>query len=145
MNTELDVNNDKIGSKLRVSWIHCDVSASVKERIKRKAEKLYRHCDKIQRIEFEIEKEYNPARKGEYLVRCHASVAGAWMNAHSSKANLYRAIDEVVNLVDRQLRFRANRVLSRRRQGLSEFAFGSVGCPALVGSILPCTQALPLQ
>lgn len=112
--------NDTRENELIVSGIHLDLTPSLKTFVKEKADRLFRHEERIGRVRIEIEFDalQNPAHR--FTAKGHISIHGPDMNASVSTDEAHKAVSLVVDKLDRMLRRRSRFFkVKRHRTGLT--------------------------
>ncbi len=94
-------NNDII-----VSGIHLDLTPSLKTFVREKAERLFRHEERIIRIRVELECDRNPASGVQFTAKGHITIQGPDMNASVQADECHKAISMLVDKLDRMLQRR---------------------------------------
>jgi putative sigma-54 modulation protein len=94
-------NNDII-----VSGIHLDLTPSLKTFVREKAERLFRHEERIIRIRVELECDRNPASGVQFKAKGHITIQGPDMNASVQADECHKAISMLVDKLDRMLQRR---------------------------------------
>lgn len=94
-------NNDII-----VSGIHLDLTPSLKTFVREKAERLFRHEERIIRMRVELECDRNPAVGVQFKAKGHITIQGPDMNASVQADECHKAISMLVDKLDRMLQRR---------------------------------------
>jgi putative sigma-54 modulation protein len=113
--------NDIRENDLIVSGIHLDLTPSLKTFVQEKADRLFRHEERIDRvrIELEFDAEQNPAHR--FTAKGHISIHGPDMNASVSSDECHKAVALVVAKLDRMLRRRSRFFkVKRHRTGITK-------------------------
>ncbi len=92
-------------SDVIISGLHIELTDSLKAIVIEKAEKLFNHENKIQRLRMELEYNQNVTHKKEFIAKGHIEMRrGPSLNVNSEGEDLYKSIDESINKLDRMLR-----------------------------------------
>jgi putative sigma-54 modulation protein len=94
-------NNDII-----VSGIHLDLTPSLKTYVREKAERLYRHEERIIRVRVELECDRNPAVGVQFKAKGHVQIQGPDMNASVQADDCHKAVSMLIDKLDRMLQRR---------------------------------------
>jgi putative sigma-54 modulation protein len=84
--------------QLSISGHHVDLTESINHYIEQKFEKLDRHSDQITQVHVVLNVE-----KLHHLAEATAHVTGAELFANADAEDMYAAIDQLVDKLDRQL------------------------------------------
>ena len=94
-------NNDII-----VSGIHLELTPSLKTFVREKAERLFRHEERIIRMRVELECDRNPAVGIQFKAKGHITIQGPDMNASVQADECHKAISMLIDKLDRMLQRR---------------------------------------
>jgi len=101
-----------------ISGVHMDLTASLKQLVEEKAEKLFQHEDRIIRLRVDLENVVNhrDGKKRDFIAKGHIEINGPPMVVSAEGSDLYKCIDQMVHKLDRKLRRRSrlNRVKRKR-------------------------------
>lgn len=112
--------NDTRENELIVSGIHLDLTPSLKTFVREKADRLFRHEERIGRVRIEIEFDAQQNPEHRFTAKGHISINGPDMNASVSADECHKAIALVVSKLDRMLRRRSRFFkVKRHRTGLT--------------------------
>ncbi len=84
--------------QLSISGHHVDLTESIHNYVEQKFEKLDRHSDQITQVHVVLNVE-----KLHHLAEATAHVTGAELFANADASDMYAAIDQLVDKLDRQL------------------------------------------
>jgi putative sigma-54 modulation protein len=84
--------------QLSISGHHVELTDSINGYIEQKFEKLHRHSDQITQVHVVLNVE-----KLHHLAEATAHVTGAELFANADAGDMYTAIDQLVDKLDRQL------------------------------------------
>lgn len=102
-----------IGDKLILQGIHLHLTEAMKAMITAKAEKLLRHEPNIVRIRIDVEPHHNAGLK-TFEAKGHIEIGGPDRHVSVTSDDAYKAVDELIDKLDRQLRKRSTEYSSRR-------------------------------
>jgi len=112
--------NDIRDNELIVSGIHLDLTPSLKPFVREKADRLFRHEERIDRVRIEVEfdAQQNPSHR--FTAKGHISIHGPDMNASVSSDECHKAVSLVVDKLDRMIRRRSRFFkVKRHRTGIT--------------------------
>lgn len=92
--------------ELIVSGIHLDLTPSLKTFVREKAERLFRHEERIVRIRVELEWDPKEAVANRFKAKGHVVVQGPEMNATVQSDECHKAVSLLVDKLDRMLQRR---------------------------------------
>jgi putative sigma-54 modulation protein len=98
--------NSQNNHELIVSGIHLDLTPSLKTFVREKAERLFRHEERIVRLRVELECDRNPASGVQFTAKGHIQIHGPDMNASVKSDECHKAISMLVDKLDRMLQRR---------------------------------------
>lgn len=110
--------------ELIVSGIHLELTPSLKEFVREKTERLFRHEEKIVRLRVELECDSKQSVATRFKAKAHLVIHGPDMNAEIESDELHKAIALVVDKLDRMLR-RRSRYFKVRRKDTHDIEFES--------------------
>jgi len=87
--------------QLSISGHHVELTDSINGYIEQKFEKLHRHSDQITQVHVVLNVE--KTKKLHHLAEATAHVTGAELFANADAEDMYTAIDQLVDKLDRQL------------------------------------------
>jgi putative sigma-54 modulation protein len=108
--------NDNRANELIVSGIHLELTPSLKTFVQEKADRLFRHEERIVRIrvELEFDPEQDPVHR--FTAKGHIQINGPDMNASVASDECHKAVATLVDKLDRMLRRRSRYLKVRRHQ-----------------------------
>jgi putative sigma-54 modulation protein len=89
-----------------VSGIHLDLTPSLKTFVHEKAERLFRHEERIIRLRVELECDRKMASGMRFIAKGHVEIQGPDMNATVDSEDCHKAISQLVDKLDRMLQRR---------------------------------------
>jgi putative sigma-54 modulation protein len=98
--------NSQNNNDLIVSGIHLELTPSLKTFVREKAERLFRHEERIVRMRVELECDRNPAVGVQFKAKGHIEIQGPDMNASVQADECHKAISMLVDKLDRMLQRR---------------------------------------
>ena len=98
-----------------VSGIHLDLTPALKTYVREKVERLFRHEERIVRLRVELECDAKQAVGQRFTVKAHIQIHGPDINAHESADDCYKAVDFLVDKLDRMLRRRSTELKEKRK------------------------------
>lgn len=104
--------NSQNNHEIIVSGIHLDLTPSLKTFVHEKAQRLFRHEERIVRLRVELECDRSPAAGVQFKAKGHIQIHGPDMNATVQAEECHKAISLLVDKLDRMLqrRHQLNRV-----------------------------------
>ena len=88
---------------LTISGHHLDVSPALRAYVVSKLERVLRHFDQVIHVKVLLSKHNEAEKERRQRVECSIHVKGNALHAGSKHLNLYAAIDELVDKLDRQI------------------------------------------
>jgi putative sigma-54 modulation protein len=95
--------NSQNNHEVIVSGIHLELTPSLKTFVREKAERLFRHAERIVRIRVELECDRQEAVGARFKAKGHVVVQGPDMNAIVEADECHKAISMLVDKLDRML------------------------------------------
>ncbi|WP_221028935.1 ribosome hibernation-promoting factor, HPF/YfiA family [Actomonas aquatica] len=124
------MSNDNRANELIVSGIHLDLTPSLKTFVQEKADRLFRHEERI--IRFRVEIEFDPQQKPShrFTAKGHIEINGPDMNASVMTDEAHKAVSLLTDKLDRMLRRRSRFIkVKRHRDSLPQLSEGMVPNP----------------
>jgi putative sigma-54 modulation protein len=125
------MSNPNPSQDLIVSGIHLDLTPSLKTFVAEKADRLFRHEERIVRIRIELEFDSRQSVSQRFTAKGHIAIHGPDMNATVTTDECHKAVSMLVDKLDRMLRRRA-RVLKAKRNHPHAIEFADVALPKAV-------------
>src|SRR5687767_10695366 len=91
---------------LIVSGIHLELTPSLKTYVREKAERLFRHEERIVRMRVELECDRSQAVGIQFTAKGHIQIHGPDMNAAVQSDECHKAISMLIDKLDRMLQRR---------------------------------------
>lgn len=98
--------NSQNSHEVIVSGIHLELTPSLKTFVHEKAERLFRHEERIIRVRVEIECDRSPSVGRQFRAKGHVEIHGPDLNAIVQSDDCHQAIALVVDKLDRMLQRR---------------------------------------
>lgn len=99
-------NPGLLDEKLIVRGIHLDLTEALKSVVRDKASRLLRHEPRIVRIRIDLEHDRTRSHDSEFVAKGHIEIGGPDILASVASADLYKAIDLLMDKLDGVLRRR---------------------------------------
>jgi putative sigma-54 modulation protein len=103
-----------IGAKLLLRGIHLTLTEAMKATLQTKAERLLRHEPRIDRVRIDVELDKTAGHQALFLAKGHIEIGGPDLLATVAAEDAYKAIDLLVDKLDRLLAKRAKLPKTRR-------------------------------
>ena len=112
---------------LTISGHHLAVSPALRAYVVSKLERVLRHFDQVIHVKVLLSKHNEAQKERRQRVECSIHVKGNALHAGSKHLNLYAAIDELVDKLDRQIVSYKTRIQGTRSAPLKrELTFAGV-------------------
>ena len=98
--------NSQNNREVIVSGIHLELTPSLKTFVREKADRLFRHDERIVRMRVELECDRSPATGVQFTAKGHIQIQGPDMNASVQADECHKAISMLVDKLDRMLQRR---------------------------------------
>jgi putative sigma-54 modulation protein len=89
---------------LTISGHHLEVTPALRSYVTNKLDRISRHFDQVVDVKVLLSIEKQKEKLGRQRAECNIHVKGNDMFAESSHADLYAAVDELVDKLDRQVK-----------------------------------------
>jgi putative sigma-54 modulation protein len=99
-----------------VSGIHLDLTPSLKQFVHDKSDRLFRHEERIIRLRVELECDMKQDVEHRFTAKGHIVINGPDMNASVSADECHKAVDLLMDKLDRMLAKRAQLFKARRHR-----------------------------
>ncbi len=109
-------------NNLILSGVHFDLKEGHKKLVSEKMEKIFKHEEKIIRARVELEHDSkSSSHENEFIAKGHLELKGSTITISSASDGIHKAVDELVDKLDRGLRRRSRlRRVKRKQTSLSE-------------------------
>jgi putative sigma-54 modulation protein len=98
--------NSQNNHEVIVSGIHLELTPSLKTFVREKAQRLFRHEERIVRMRVELECERSPATGVQFTAKGHITIQGPDMNASVKTDECHKAVSMLIDKLDRMLQRR---------------------------------------
>ena len=98
--------NSQNQHELIVSGIHLELTPSLKTFVREKAERLFRHEERIVRIRVELECDRTASVGAQFKAKGHIQIHGPDMNATVEADECHKAVSMLIDKLDRMLQRR---------------------------------------
>lgn len=95
--------NRQNNHELIVSGIHLELTPSLKTYVREKADRLFRHEERIVRVRVELECDRNEAIAAKFKAKGHVMIYGPELNAMVSSDECHKAVSLLMDKLDRML------------------------------------------
>lgn len=106
---------------LTISGHHLDVSPALKEYVTTKLDRVTRHFDQVVDIKVLMSVDNSREKDKRQRAECTIHVKGNDIHAESAHEDLYAAIDELMDKVDRQVGKHKEKVQSHDRDSVKNY------------------------
>ena len=110
------MNRQNNTQEVIVSGIHLELSSSLKTFVQEKADRLFRHEERIDRVRIELECDSKQAVGQRFTAKGHIQIYGPDMNASVSSDECHKAVAMLIDKLDRMLERRARMFKAKRHQ-----------------------------
>lgn len=124
------MNRQNEASELIVSGIHLELTPSLKAFVQEKADRLFRHEERILRIRIELEcdqKTRDPSQR--FIAKGHMQINGPAYNAAVVSGECHNAVNLLVEKLDRMIR-RRSRLIKARRHHTNAYQLAEAALPS---------------
>lgn len=101
---------------LTISGHHLDVTPALRSYVTSKLDRITRHFDQVVDVKVLLTVENLKEKQGRKRAECNVHVKGSDMFAESSHADMYSAVDELVDKLDRQVVRHKDRLQSHHHE-----------------------------
>lgn len=108
------MSNHNESRDLIISGIHLDLTPSLKSFVQEKADRLFRHEERIVRIRVELECDPRQDVAHRFTAKGHIAIYGPDMNASVSSDECHKAVAMLTDKLDRMLRRRSRHLKVKR-------------------------------
>jgi putative sigma-54 modulation protein len=109
------MNRQNTPPELIVSGIHLELTPSIKFFVREKADRLFRHEERIVRLRVELEFDPKEDVANRFKAKGHITIHGPDMNAAVGADECHKAVALLTDKLDRMLRRRARYFKVRRK------------------------------
>jgi putative sigma-54 modulation protein len=119
------MNSSPTSHDVIVSGIHLDLTPSLKVYVNEKVDRLFRHEERIVRIRVELEFDGKNDVAHPFIAKGHITIHGPDLNCSVAADECHKAVDRLVDKLNRMLRRRA-RLFKVKRKQLHAVEFGTL-------------------
>ena len=101
---------------LTISGHHLDVTPALRSYVTSKLDRITSHFDQVVDVKVLLTVENLKEKQGRKRAECNVHVKGSDMFAESSHADMYAAVDELVDKLDRQVVRHKDRLQSHHHE-----------------------------
>ena len=101
---------------LTISGHHLEVTPALRSYVTSKLDRITRHFDQVVDVKVLLTVENLKEKQGRKRAECNVHVKGSDMFAESSHADMYAAVDELVDKLDRQVVRHKDRLQSHHHE-----------------------------
>ena len=109
------MNRQNNTQEVIVSGIHLELTPSLKTFVQDKAERLFRHQERIIRVRVELECDPKQSVAHRFTAKGHIEIYGPDMNASVTSDECHKATAMLIDKLDRMLERRAHMVKAKRQ------------------------------
>ena len=106
-------------SAIIITGVHLTLTDAIKNVVNEKLSKLFKHEPTILRIRVELIEDVNKKDLGEFTAKGHIEIQGPSLVVAVSSENMYKAIDILVEKLQRKIRRRSRLLKVKRKQNLA--------------------------
>lgn len=103
------------GAKILLRGIHLTLTDALRDTLRGKAEKLLRHAPDIDRVRIDLEHDTTRGR-AVFVAKGHVEIGGPDLLASVASEDAYKAVDLLIDKLDRSLHRRAELFKARRHR-----------------------------
>ena len=107
---------------LTISGHHLEVTPALKDHVTAKLERVTRHFDQVVDIKVLLSLDNPKEKEKRQRAECTIRVKGNDIHAESAHLDLYAAVDELVDKLDRQVNKHKEKVQSHDRDSVKNYA-----------------------
>lgn len=100
------MNNENKNHEIIVTGIHLELTPSLKNYVREKMERLFRHETHIVRIRVELECGRQHDRGHQFVAKGHVELRGPNVNGSTESEEMHKSIDLLVDVLDQAIRKR---------------------------------------
>ncbi|MDR0756072.1 MAG: ribosome-associated translation inhibitor RaiA [Puniceicoccales bacterium] len=105
-------------SAIIITGVHLTLTDAMKNIVTEKVSKLFKHEPSIVRVRVELVQDTSKKDQGEFMAKGHIQIQGPDLVVAVYSENLYKAIDALVEKLQRKIRRRSRLLKVRRKQNL---------------------------
>ncbi|MDR1789189.1 MAG: ribosome-associated translation inhibitor RaiA [Opitutaceae bacterium] len=108
---------EEIHAKLLLRGVHLNLTDSMRAVFHEKVSRLLRHEPRIIRVRIDVDHDTTHA-KGLYTAKGHIEISGPDLIASESSPDAYKAVDVLIDKLDRLLRNRSRALKEKRKDDI---------------------------
>ena len=108
---------EEINAKLLLRGVHLNLTDSMRDVFHEKVGRLLRHEPRIIRVRIDVDHDTSHA-KGLYTAKGHIVISGPDLIASESSPDAYKAVDVLIDKLDRLLRNRSKGLKEKRKDDI---------------------------
>ena len=101
---------------LTISGHHLEITPALRSYVTNKLDRITRHFDQVVDVKVLMTVEKQKEKERRQRAECTIRVKGSDLFAESAHEDLYAAVDELVDKLDRQVRLQDHHFAARRRE-----------------------------
>ncbi len=102
------MHTDTNSHDLIITGIHMELTDALKQMVHEKVDKLFRHEERIIRVKVDLECDHSKGGKEhEFIAKGHIVINGPALNVSVRDSDCHKAVDLLVDKLDRMLRRRS--------------------------------------
>ena len=102
-----NIHNDSKRHEVIIEGIHLDLTDNLKQVVTEKVERLFRHEERIIRIIVDLEHDNTQSHDKLFTAKGHIEIHGPNMNVAVQSHDCLKAVDEMIDKLDRMIRRRS--------------------------------------
>lgn len=115
MENILPPHSSPIADRLILRGVHVTLTDALRDNIRTKVERIFRHEGKIVRIRIDIELDKTRGVGQHFIAKGHIEIGGPDLIASVSSEDAYKSLDLLMDKLDELVRRRADTLQSKRR------------------------------
>jgi putative sigma-54 modulation protein len=115
METILPPHSSPFPDRLILRGVHVTLTDALRDNIRSKVERIFRHEGKIVRIRIDIELDKTRGVGQHFIAKGHIEIGGPDLIASVSSEDAYKSLDLLMDKLDELVRRRADTLQSKRR------------------------------
>jgi putative sigma-54 modulation protein len=115
MENLLSTQTSPFADRLILRGVHVTLTDALRDNIRSKVERIFRHEGKIVRIRIDIELDKTRGVSQHFIAKGHIEIGGPDLIASVSSEDAYKSLDLLMDKLDELVRRRADTLQSKRR------------------------------
>jgi putative sigma-54 modulation protein len=116
MNTLFPPNSSPYADRLILRGIHLPLTEALRQSIRTKVERLFRHEHRILRVRIDLEHDKTRGVGNQFIAKGHIEIGGPDLLASVASDDAYKSLDLLTDKLDGLLRRRAETFQDRRKK-----------------------------